>query len=117
MKNLQEIFDCVKVAKKKQKETKDVYRDFLSNDKEYQDVIDNLKTLKAKKQQYEEKYKQQCGAEFSELEKLKTEIENYNQMLSDIAFNQLMKGETVEVTDQYSNQYEPIFSIKFKKVQ
>jgi len=28
----------------------------------------------------------------------------------------LMKGETVEVKDEYDNTYEPIFSVRFKKI-
>ena len=27
----------------------------------------------------------------------------------------LMKGESVSVSDEYENEYEPVFSVKFKK--
>ena len=37
-------------------------------------------------------------------------------MMSDIALNKIMKGETVEITDQYDNKYEPLFSVKFRKI-
>jgi hypothetical protein len=36
-------------------------------------------------------------------------------MLNDMAMTMLMDGKTVEVTDEYENQYEPLFTVKFKK--
>ena len=37
-------------------------------------------------------------------------------MLSDIAIAKITKGEAIGITDKYSNEYEPIFKVKFKKV-
>jgi len=37
-------------------------------------------------------------------------------MINDIAMTMVMKGETVSVNDKYENEYEPLFTVKFKKV-
>jgi hypothetical protein len=38
-----------------------------------------------------------------------------NLLLSDAAMTMMMKGERVEVQDEYNNVYDPIFQVKFKK--
>ena len=38
------------------------------------------------------------------------------ELLADIAISTLMKGETVKIEDSEKNVYEPIFSVKCKKV-
>ena len=49
------------------------------------------------------------------LDDLKREVDTNKEMLSDIAMSTLMKGETVEVKDEYDNVYEPAFKVNFKK--
>jgi len=41
---------------------------------------------------------------------------NDNQLLSDIAMSQVAKGEKIEISDEYETKYEPIFSVRFKKI-
>ena len=36
-------------------------------------------------------------------------------MLNDLALTPLMKGETVEVKDEFENAYEPTWKVNFKK--
>ena len=78
--------------------------------------MEKLKKLKERKKQIEEIIKNEFSAEFNKLDALKLDIETDNQLLSDIAFNQLVKGQAVEVMDEGDNKYEPIFKVKFKKV-
>jgi hypothetical protein len=37
------------------------------------------------------------------------------ELLNDIAMSTLMAGQTVEVVDEFKNQYEPVYAVKFKK--
>jgi hypothetical protein len=41
---------------------------------------------------------------------------NDAELLADLALNQLVSGETVEIVDENDQKYEPIFSVRFKKV-
>jgi len=116
MANLQEVFNRIQKSKKEQKDIKSMYRDALSNSQVYQKTVEELNELKEKKKKIEDQIKEDFRQEFDKLETLKADIENDNMLLSDAAISQLMKGETVEVTDINDNKYEPIFSVKFKKV-
>lgn len=115
MTDLQEIFSRIQATKKQQKDIKTAYRDALNASEEYKLLIEKMKELRAKKKQIETSVKQDFSSEFSKLDDLKVDIESDNTILTDAAITKLMKGETVEVIDEYNNNYEPVFSVKFKK--
>lgn len=115
MKNIQEVFDRISQIKKEQKNSKGVFKDALDNSNSYLKLSEELKTLKEKKKQAETIIQRELGAQFQKIEDLKLEMESQKEMLSDIALASVMKGETVEVKDEYGNIYEPIWSVKFKK--
>ncbi len=93
-----------------------MYRDALTTTPEHAEISEKMKSLRERKKQIEQAIKEQFGKEITELEDLKVDIESDTELMSDAALTQLVKGETVEVTDQYQNQYEPVFTVKFKKV-
>ncbi len=115
MQSIQEIFSRIQESKKKQKDLKTAYKDALAGSMEYQDITDKLKNLKEKKKQIELTIKEQFSSELTQLEDLKIDIASDMEVLTDIAMTTLMKGETVEVEDEYGNQYEPNFKVSFKK--
>lgn len=45
----------------------------------------------------------------------KMHVKNDLEMLSDLALNKLVSGESVEVIDEAGSKYEPLFTVKFKK--
>lgn len=116
MANLQEVFDRIKETQKKQKEINSMYKDALANSQQYQEMVDKLKTLREKKKALEGQIKESFSTEISKLETMKMDIKTDKEMLSDIAITNLMKGQTVQVKDEYDNEYEPTFSVNFKKV-
>lgn len=115
MQDLQQIFNHIQEIKKKQKDIKSAYRDALSASEEYKNLEDKSKELRARKKQIEESLKADFSAEFQQLDDFKIDLESDMTMLSDAAMTKLMKGETVTVTDEYNNNYEPLFTVKFKK--
>lgn len=116
MANIQEVFLRIQETKKEQKELKAMYRDGLQNSNAYQDVVDEIKKLKERKKQIEDNIKDEFRGEFDKLETLKNDIDNDMMLLSDAALSRLMSGKTVEVQDSYDNKYEPLFTVRFKKV-
>lgn len=116
MKDLQEVFVRLQEAKKRQKEIRSMYKDALDNTPGYKELVEELKTMRDKKKQVETAIKEQFAKEMIELDDLKVDIESDNQLITDIALTQYVQGNTVEVTDEYENQYEPIFKVSFKKV-
>jgi len=115
MSNLQEVFLRIRTNRQQQKKIKEAYRDALYNSPSYKEIVDDLNELKAKKKQIESDTKAQFSSEFTKLEDMKIDLDSDLEMISDLALNQLMKGETVKVKDEYEVEYDPIFSVKFKK--
>ncbi|MBP6942876.1 MAG: hypothetical protein KBB55_02415 [Candidatus Buchananbacteria bacterium] len=114
MSNLQEVFARIQQTTKEQREIKKSYRDVLTANGEYQQLAEELKTLKARKAEIERTVKEEFSAEFTKLDDLKIDLESDRELLSDLALNQLMKGETVEIMDE-EVRYEPVFNVRFKK--
>jgi len=116
MANLQEVFNRLEKAKKEQKDIKAMYRDALKNSSSYQETLEEIKSFKEKKKKIEDGIKDDFVKEFDKLEIIKNEIETDKMLLSDAALSQYLKGENVEIIDEYNNRYEPIFTVRFKKI-
>lgn len=116
MQNLQEVWNRVQATKQQQKHIRQMYKDSLEASSEYKEITEKVKALASRKKQLEAEAKADLGAEYEKLNALKKEIQLDNELLSDIAVSQLMKGETVKITDTEENEYEPVFSVRFKKV-
>ena len=117
MATLQEVFDKIKEKKKKLSEIKKVYTENLNGLQEYQDIKDQLKKYREKKKQVEATIQEEFSAEFDKMEKIKDDLSSDQEMLNDLAINHLAKGKPIEIVDQYDGEYEPIFSVRFKKVK
>ncbi len=115
MQDLQEIFNRMQETKKKQKDIRSAYKDALAASEEYKEIGDKIKTLRERKKQIENTIKESFASELTKLDDFKIDLESDATMLSDMAMTKLMKGETVEVVDQYNNTYQPVFTVKFKK--
>lgn len=114
---MQEIFARIQESKKEQKKFKDMYKQALDNSEEYQKTKEELKKLREQKKNIENRVKEEFSQELEELEKIKKSIADDQQLLSDVALNKVAKGEKVEVTDEHSTQYEPVFTVKFRKAK
>lgn len=115
MNDLQEVFNRIRETKSKQKEIRQMYKDELAASHEYQEILDKLETLKARKKQIETELKNDNTNNFKQLDAYKMHVKTDMEVLSDLALNKLMAGETVEVKDQDDQKYEPLFSVRFKK--
>ncbi|MFZ4648898.1 MAG: hypothetical protein ACOYMB_04725 [Patescibacteria group bacterium] len=115
--DLKTIFVRLEEYKARRRELKNRYRDALSVHGEYQAMIDDLEVLKANKKKIEASIQSDFKEEFDQLEGLKLHIASDSQLLSDLAINQLVKGELVKIIDDHQTEYEPQFSVKFKKMK
>lgn len=116
MQDIQQIFMRIEEAKKKMKDIKKMYNDALNGVQEYQELLDKKKTMEARRKAIIEATKQSLASELTKLEDLKIDLDSDMELLSDTALNMLVKGETVEVKDKNDVQYEPVFTVKFKKL-
>lgn len=117
MQNIQTVFDRVQESKKKLKDLKATVKEALQGMSGYRDIVDQMKTLREKKKQIEAMVVSSFKSEFTQIEDLQIDIESDQQLLTDIAMTNVAKGSTIEVKDEYENEYEPQFAVKFKKVK
>ncbi len=115
MQDLQQVFARVQLAKKQKKDLETSFKDALKNSLEYQELDEKMKTQRERKKQIETTIKDQFSGELTKIDDLKIDIASDMEMISDMAMSQLVKGETVEVTDEYGTKYEPVFKVNFKK--
>jgi hypothetical protein len=114
---LPDVFKRIQDRKKEQRELKSAYRDALAASAEYHQVIEELNALKLKKKKIEASVASDFKEEFDKLEGLKLNIAGDNQLLSDLAMSQLTSGESVRIVDENKVEYEPVFTVRFKKAQ
>ncbi len=115
MNDLQNIFNRIKETKSKQRELRKMYKDALNSSSAYQVILEQLEDLKIKKKQIETELKEDAMGNFKQLDAYQMHVKTDNEMLSDLALNKLMAGETVEVVDEDNVKYEPQFTVRFKK--
>ncbi len=116
MKDVQEVFNELQIAKKEMREIRKEYKDILAQDADYQKLLEKLNTMRETKKQHELSAQRDMGMRWEKLEELKSEVKSLQEMISDISLSTLMDGETVEVRDEYDNLYEPMYNVSFKKV-
>lgn len=116
MAKIQEVFNRIQETKGKQREIKTIFRDALANSTDYREIVDEIKKLKEKKKEIENNIKMDFTSELDKLDRIKLDLETDNILLSDIALNHIVEGESLEITDKDQVQYEPIFSVKFRKI-
>ena len=112
MKNLQEVFNNIQNKKRELREINRHVKEALASSSEYQDVKSKMENLGRRKKQLKESASEPY-AEKTDL--IKIDIEGLAQNLSDIALNNLMKGERVEIMDTEKGKFEPVFTVRFKK--
>lgn len=113
---LPDVFKRIQEKKREQRDLKSIYRDALAVNGEYQAVLEELEALKIKKKKIQLSVQADFKEEFDKLEGLKLNIAGDNQLLSDLAMHQLTSGEPVKIIDENKVEYEPVFSVRFKKV-
>lgn len=113
---LPDVFKRIQEKKKEQRELRALYRDALALSGEYQKIIEEINDLKLKKKQIENGIQSDFKAEFDKLEGLKLNLAGDAQLLSDLALRQLTNGEELKIIDENKAEYEPVFNVRFKKI-
>ncbi len=114
--DLQEIYSRIQETKKKIKDVRSAYKDALSTTGSYTEIKEKITALQMKKKQIEAGVKEGFASELDKLDEFALDLKSDTMLLTDAAMSKLMKGETVELIDEYNNKYEPECSVKFKKV-
>jgi len=114
MSTLEEIYARLETNKKRRKEINKMLKDELSHSSRYQEIVDEMKTLREEKKGIEQDVRA-GNSEVAELEDIKIEIQTDQELLADMALNMYVKNETVEIKDEYDQTWYPVFKVNFKK--
>ena len=116
MRDMQEIFNQIQDLKQIKKEISKEYRDTLEQTAGYEDLKEEVKTMREKKKFKEDQVRASLGAHWGEFEDATAKIAELEQMLTDIAMTTLMDGNSINIKDKNNVEYEPSYKITFKKI-
>ncbi len=116
MKDIQEVFNEIQELKQTKKEIGREYRDILAQDEDYQELKEEVTTVRDKKKTREQSAQSGMGRRWEEFERATAEITELEQMLTDIAMTNLMDGKSISLKDKYDTEYEPSYKITYKKI-
>lgn len=114
-KRIQEMHDEIMEAQKKKKEISKVIKEGYEGSKEYQDLVEELNRVKARKKAVEQVIRSQYSSEYNQAEDLAQDIRDTKMVLSDLMWNELIKNNAVAVTDEHDNRYVPHVVVTLKK--
>ena len=112
--DINELHHRLKEKKKERRDLNRVVKDELAQNAEYQQVVEELKTLRERKKSIEGTVKMSCSSEVDRMDVLKDEIVADTELLSDLALNMYVEGKTVEIVED-ETRYVPQFTVRFKK--
>lgn len=113
MPKLDEVYGRLKKNQKERREVNKMIKDELASTPRYQEIQEELKTLREEKKAIEQEVK--SGRDGDRLEELKIDIQTDQELLSDIALNMYANKEQVEIVDEYDEKWYPQFKVTFKK--
>ena len=115
MATIQDTFFKIQDTKKKQREIRALYREALKQSQSYQDVIEEVRTLREKKKHIEEKIRADYERDLARLYDLVEELKRESEKIADMVMTSLARGEVVKVHDARNIVYDPIVTVRFKK--
>ena len=115
MPSLEEVYSRLRVKTREKSDLQKAFKDELANNPRYQQVAEQLKTLKEERKSIENQAWASAAADAQKLDLLALDIKSDREMLSDIALNMYTKGQTVEIVDDQHVRWLPKFSVSFKK--
>lgn len=112
---LQEVYAEIRKQKKQRKEIKDLFKNELEHHERYGKLKEEMDVLRQEKKSIETQVRETSPSESLKLQDIEIELKANEELLSDLAFNLLMKDENIELEDEFKNRYVPQFLVKFKK--
>lgn len=112
---LKDIHDNLKSEKAKRRDLKTIVKDALTNSHRYNEALEQLEQAKLKVQGIKAAIMSDLKSELESIDKCTHEIKAFQELLSDVALSELMKGETVEIDDpDVEHILNPVFKVSFK---
>jgi hypothetical protein len=111
------FLDNVQTATKKCSEIKKAFRSAFEDSTAHKEAKEAYTQARAKLKQIEQAILSDYSGEIDKLEALKEELNTEKDNMTAEALQQFAKGESLTIKDKNGVEYEPIFSVKFKKIK
>ena len=115
MRDLKSVHAKIQDKSRERRQLMRSFQDELAQNKEYKEMVEELKKLRERKRSFENHAMAQALGDASKLDTLQLEIKDQRQMLSDIALAMYAEGQPVEITDEDAVRWVPQFSVRFRK--
>lgn len=113
MQDAQTIYDRIQDTKKKIKKKKKELKEIYLKDPEYARVVEQLRPILEKRKQEKVRIDEANFELVMKIKDLQIDLDSDRELLNDIVLSKVMKGEKVEIIDEYKQPQLPIFTIKF----
>lgn len=113
---IEELFTRLAENKKELKRLKAITTEALKSSKPWATITEEINEAREKRKRIEDTVLADYSETLNDIEKLKLEVANDQMIISDIALNALMRGESIAVNDADGNvRWEPNIKITFKQ--
>jgi hypothetical protein len=113
--DIQNLYNEIEAKKAEKKIIKGAIKDHYDSSPTFKNISDELKKIKAKKKAYDMEVREAFGKDFDELARLDADIRADDELLSDLCFRELQKGNAVEIKDKNGKKFEPVIKVVFRK--
>lgn len=115
MKNLQEEWSKLEAIKADLKRAQKEMKTYYEQEEVWPELQEQQKQISTQKKAVKQSVHNRYPDLAVYIEDKKIDLASQREMVNDIAFSQMLKGETVEVQDQYEQIQIPLFTVKFQK--
>lgn len=114
MKDAQVIYNRILELKKKKRELTAILKDQYAQSPEYLELNEKIQALREKRKQVTQAIDSHNSDTVNKLDDLKIDLASEKELFNDVMLNTLVKGETVELQNEYQQAMLPIFSVSLR---
>jgi hypothetical protein len=116
MTNLQDAFSRLQQLKSKLRGRRRMLKDELNGSTALAAVDADIEALRVKRKQIVAAINESNASVLNDIDSLKLEIKDQEELVSSIALTNYVKGETITIEGEEGIIYEPIVKVNYKKV-
>lgn len=115
MPDLKDVHFRIQDKRRQRREITKGFKDELTHNSEYQEIIEEMSVLKERKKSIENDVKANASADATKLDTLGLEIKADAELLADIAINNFMENKSATFVDELDQRWVPTFAVRFTK--
>lgn len=115
MLELKDVHFRIQDKRKQRREISKGFKDELTHNAEYQEILEETAVLKERKRSIENEVRANASADATKIDTLGLEIKADTELLADIAINHFMENRSATFVDELDQRWVPTFAVRFTK--